>query len=99
MADVMDHPILEHKEIPVYAKNLYKWTPEPSVLKQDINWDASTIENLECPYCHEENPIDIINDEEIFIYVDSKGYLRFGESHGIGKVKILFCPMCGKQFI
>lgn len=99
MADVMDHLILERKEAPVYTQDLYKWTwtPQPTILKQDIKWKIPIAEKVECPYCREDNAIDIINDEEIFIYVDPEGYLRFGESHGIGKVDIQFCPMCGKR--
>lgn len=97
MEDVMDHLTLEHKEIPVYAKNLYKWIPKPSVLKQDVHWDIPISEELDCPYCGNKDSIDLYYNKHIFIYVDPKGYLRFGTSNGVGKTEIKFCPMCGKS--
>lgn len=93
----MDYLTMEHKEIPIYVQNLYKWTPYPTVLKHDCDWDIPILENIECPYCCEDKLDNIVDEEEIFIYVDPEGYLWFGESHGIGKVAIMFCPMCGRQ--
>jgi len=95
MGVVMDNLTMEHKEIPVYAKNLYKWTPKPTILKQDVCWDIPVLEDLECPYCSEFGN-DLYEDDEMFIYVDPEGYLRFGTPDGIGKIEIQFCPMCGR---
>ena len=39
----------------------------------------------------------MIDKDTIFIYVDPKGYLRFGESNGIGAIPIDYCPMCGRR--
>lgn len=97
MEDGMDNLIMERKEIPIYIKNLYKWIPEPSILKEDVHWDIPTLESLECPYCSNKDSIDLYYDEDIFIYVDPKGYLRFGTSDGVGRIEIQFCPMCGKS--
>ena len=96
MVDVVDNLIMNHKEIPVYVKNLYKWTSEPSVLKQDICWDISILKDSKCPYCDDFGD-DLYEDKDIFIYVDPKGYLIIGDSERMRKIKIVFCPMCGKQ--
>lgn len=98
MVDVEDRLIMEPKEIPVYMKNLYKVTPYPSVLTQDIEWDIPVFEDIDCPYCREENPQDLFYDGNIFIYVDPCGYLRFGCPDGANVIDIMFCPMCGRQF-
>lgn len=98
MVAVMDRFIGEHKDIPVYLQNLYKVTSHPTILKQDIDWDIPISENLECPFCREEDPQDIFYDDDIFIYVDPCGYLRFGNSNNVGVIDIMFCPMCGRQF-
>lgn len=95
----MDRLTGEFKNIPIYAENLYKWTPEPSILKQDVDWDAPTLEDLECPYCREENAQDIFYNGNIFIYIDPTGYLRYGNLDGVGAFDIAFCPMCGRQLI
>jgi len=97
MEDVMDHLTLERKEIPVYVKNLYKWTPEPTVLKQDICWDIPVLEDLDCSYCNDRDGDDLFFENDVFIYVDPEGYLRFGTPDGVGKTEIRFCPMCGKS--
>ena len=99
MVDVMDHLTLERKEIPVYVENLYKWTPKPAILKRDICWDIPVLEELDCPYCGNKDGVDLYYDKDIFIYVDPKGYLRFGTPDGVGKTEIQFCPMCGRQLI
>lgn len=91
----MDHLITEHKN-PVYLENLYRLTPKPAFLKQDVNWDASTLEDLECSYCGEFNSKDLYEDASTFIYVNPKGYLIIGNDNGINKINIMFCPMCGK---
>ena len=100
MAATTDLLIGEHKDVPIYAKNLYKWTPEPSILKQDVCWDAPTLEELDCPYCNDRDGDDLFSDDDIFIYVDpEEECLRFGTSDGVGKIKIRFCPMCGRSLI
>jgi len=88
---------LERKEIPIYTRNLYKWTPEPSVLKRDICWDIPVLEELDCPYCSEFGD-DLYEDDDIFVYVDPEGYLIIGNHEGMCKIEIQFCPMCGKSF-
>lgn len=97
MVAVMDRLIGEHKDIPVYAKNFYRMTSHPAILKQDIGWDIPASEDLECPFCREEDPQDIFYDDDTFIYVDPCGYLRFGNSDNVGVIDIMFCPMCGRQ--
>ena len=105
MVDVMDRLILEHKNIPVYAENLYKWTPEPTVLKQDICWDNLITEDLKCPYCeNDDKPKKIILDSSnsywdiVEIYI-SRGFLFIQSDHYdfFDCKKINFCPMCGRQ--
>lgn len=97
MVDVMDYLTTELKKVPVYLQNLYKVTSHPAILKQDIGWDIPTSENLDCPFCREEDPQDIFYDGDTFIYVDPCGYLRFGNSDNVGVIDIMFCPMCGQQ--
>ena len=94
----MDNLIMERREIPIYMKNLYKWIPEPTTLKQDIRWDTQVLEELDCPYCGDKDGIDLYHNEDVFIYVDPEGCLRFGTSDGVGKIEIQFCPMCGRKF-
>lgn len=105
MVGAMDHLIGEHKNIPVYAKNLYKWTSEPGILKQDAYWDASTLEDLECPYCKgpyckDEIGDYIIDDSSIITYI-SGNYLwvELFEPHNLDIVfsNINYCPMCGRS--
>ena len=93
----MDSLTMERKNIPIYVKNLYKWTPEPSILKQDVEWDKLTLKDTGCLYCREEDAQDIFYNGEIFIYVDPAGYLRYGNSDGVGSIEIAFCPMCGRE--
>lgn len=97
MVDVMDRLTLEHNKTPVYLQNLYKWTPEPSILKEDICWDIPILEGLDCPYCSDKDGVDLYYDGDVFIYVDPEGYLRFGTPDGVGRTEIQFCPMCGKS--
>jgi uncharacterized Zn-finger protein len=54
-------------------------------------------EFFRCPYCGNKDGVDLYYDKDIFIYVDPKGYLRFGTPDGVGKTEIQFCPMCGKS--
>ena len=86
----MDNLTMERKEIPVYVKNLYKWTPEPTVLKQDICWDIPVLEDLDCSYCNDRDGDDLFFENDVFIYVDPEGYLRFGTPDGVGKTEIRF---------
>ena len=90
----METLTMEHK-----YNNLieYKHTPYPAVLKEDYEWFTPFLNDTECPYCRKINPIDMIDKDTIFIYVDPKGYLRFGESNGIGAIPIDYCPMCGRR--
>ncbi len=97
MVDVMDNLTMERKEIPVYARNLYKWTPEPTILKRDICWDSLTIEDLECPFCRKDNAVDLFKNGDFFIYINPEGYLYFKDDIGIGRTGIVFCPMCGRS--
>ena len=100
MVDVMDRPTLEHKNIPVYAENLYKWTPEPTVLKQDICWDIPILEELDCPYCKGETGDCIIDDSSIIAYVSGNHlWVELFEPHNldIAFSNINYCPMCGRQ--
>lgn len=98
MEDVMDRLTLEHKQIPIYMENIYRLMPQLSTLKQKNSSYISILENLKCPYCsNEDNSCDLFYDNEIFIYVDPEGYLRFGTSEGVGSIEIQFCLMCGRQ--
>ena len=100
MVDVMGRLIGEHKNVPIYTKNFYKWTPEPSILKQDICWDASALEDLECPYCNDETGDYIIDNSSIISYI-SKNHLwiELFEPHNLTIVfgNINYCPICGRK--
>ncbi len=92
----MDRLIGEHRDVPVYAENLYKWTPEPSVLKHDANWDAPTLEDLECPYCGPLPQKDIIQCGSGIVCIQNNKLMVI-TSDGYMDPTIIFCPMCGRQ--
>ena len=96
MVDATDRLITELKETPVYVKNIYAWTPKPTVLKEDICGDILILEDSDCSYCSEFG-VDLYEDDDIFIYVDPKGYLIMGDHEKIRKIEIQVCPMCGRQ--
>ena len=101
MAAVTDLLTGEHKDVPIYVKNLYKWTPEPSVLKQDVCWDIPVLEELDCPYCENyDNPKRILDNDDwdmIEIYI-SRGvlFVQSGDYDFFDCKKINYCPMCGR---
>lgn len=100
MVDVMDRLTGEHKDIPTYVENLYKWTPEPSILKQDVCWDALTLEDLKCPYCNDETGDCLIDSSSILCYVfGNRLWIELLKPHDLDAVfsDINYCPMCGRS--
>lgn len=103
MEVAMDNLIMERKEIPTYMRNLYKWTwtPQPTMLKQDIHWDTQVLEKLDCPYCeNDDSPKRILDNDDwdmIEIYI-SRGFLfvQSGDYDLFECKKINYCPMCGR---
>ena len=90
----------EYKNIPVYAKNLYKWTPEPSVLKNDVCWDAPVIEDVGCFYCCDETGDCIIDNSPILVYIfKNRLWVELFEPHDLDVVftDINYCPICGRS--
>lgn len=93
----MDNLTMECKENPVYMKNLYKWIPEPSVLKQDVYWDYPVIEDLECPYCGPSPQKDIIQCGNGIVCIQNNKLMVI-TSDGYMSPTINYCPMCGRSF-
>jgi len=97
MEDVMEHLTMEHKHDNTIEYE-YIHTPCPAVLKHDCKWKIQVLEDLDCPYCREYNAIDIIDNDNFWLYVDPiKKELRFTNHDGVGFVSINYCPMCGKR--
>ena len=81
---------------PTYIPFFDEPEPQTNVVKWSDRFNIPVAEDIDCPYCREDNGLDLINDD-VFLYVDPLGYLRLGTEYGIGQIKIAYCPMCGKQ--
>jgi hypothetical protein len=80
-----------------YIPSVPNYMPQTSLKEHKVKTNPEVVIDVDCPYCREKDAQDIFYDGEIFIYVNPAGYLRYGNSDGVGGIEIGFCPMCGRE--